>query len=69
MCDKYKNIHTTVQNTIQHETVDLKTPLQDLQLKAFSTNNPYSPQKMQINIDQVTDNITCKEHQTLMSCL
>lgn len=69
MCDKYKNIHTTVQNTIQHETVDLKTPLQDLQLKAFSTNNPYSLQKMQINIDQVTDNITCKEYQTLMSCL
>jgi len=54
MCEKHNNIHKTVQSSTQHETVDLKTPLQDLQLKVFSTKNPYSVQKIKINIDQVT---------------
>jgi hypothetical protein len=43
MCEKHNNIHKTVQNTFQHETVDLKTPLQDLQLKFIY---PYNVEKM-----------------------
>jgi hypothetical protein len=45
MCEKHNNIHKTVQNTFQHETVDLKTPLQDLQLKFFY---PYNVEKMRL---------------------
>jgi hypothetical protein len=35
-----KKMHTTVQTPIQHEIIDTKTPLQDLQLKGFMKNNP-----------------------------
>jgi hypothetical protein len=51
MCEKHNNIHKTVQNTFQHETVDLKTPLQDLQLKFFLS---IQRRKDEINIYQVT---------------
>ena len=43
-----KNIHTTVQTTIQHEIIDTKTPFQDLQLKGFMNNNPYSVERVRL---------------------
>jgi hypothetical protein len=56
ICDKRKNIHTTVYTTIQHEIIYIKTPLQDLQLKAFMKNNPYSTE-MNTNIHLITFSI------------
>jgi hypothetical protein len=56
ICDKRKNIQTTVYTTIQYEIIYIKTPLQDLQLKAFMKNNSYSTE-MNTNIHLITFSI------------
>jgi len=48
MWEKIKTIHTTVHSSTQHETVDLKTPLQDLRLNVLKKNNPYSVERLRL---------------------
>ena len=40
ICDRCKEIHPNAQANIQHQIIDIKSPVQDVQPKIITTNIP-----------------------------